>query len=709
MGGSRNIVEQEQASADLEEALKVIKQSETELRAIVDALPAHAWCAGADGYNVFCNQQWLDYSGFSQEKARGWSWRDAIHPDDVGAFVTKWSEVSTTGAPFDAEARFRRFDGEYRWFLVRAVPLRDESGTIIKWFGTNTDIDERKTADAVLAGENKILEMVAAGKPLTAILEALCCLVDSISTDSMASVLLVDSANCLRIGAAPRFPKEFISVIDGIKIGPTVGSCGTAAHRKEQVIVTDIETDPLWADYRELARTYGLRAGWSTPILSPNRSVLGVFGIYWNKARSPSPVHFHLIDQITHLAAIAIERQRSQEALRASERFARGQVNAFTRTVEALAMESETDGLVGHVLRTITDEFNAHSSSVWRKDHVSGEVSFEVAFEGGKLVTKSDASIVAVKPFLPIQYFWPLPEDFHTGKPAVLEDIRQVPTFPWRDHLLAQGIITIFCVPMLIAGQVEGVTGIRFSHKRAFRPEEVELAKALANQAMLAMELTRLSAQNRQTAIMAERNRVARDIHDTLAQGFTGVIVQLEAAEEAICRGRTSNICAHLERAGELARESLREARRSVQALRPRALEGNPLAAALTELIANMTSGTAVEAKLTVGGEARELPPEWENNLLRIGQEVLTNALRHARPTEFHMRLLFDADEISLHLRDNGCGFDPVESHEGFGLQGIRERTESMGGKFTIVSAKGHGASISIVLPIGATSTAQRK
>ncbi|HUD49760.1 MAG TPA: GAF domain-containing protein [Candidatus Baltobacteraceae bacterium] len=709
MGGSRNIVEQEQAGADLEAALKLIKQSETELRAIVDALPAHAWCAGADGYNVFCNQQWLDYSGLSQETARGWSWRDAIHPDDVGVFVKKWSEVSTTGAPFDAEARFRRFDGEYHWFLVRAVPLKDESGTIIKWFGTNTDIEDRKKADAVLAGENQILEMVAAGKPLTAILEELCCLVDSISADSMSSVLLVDSANCLRAGAAPRFPRKFISVIDGIEIGPTVGSCGTAAHRKEQVIVTDIETDPLWADYRELARTYGLRAGWSTPILSPDRSVLGVFGIYWNKARSPSPVHFHLIDQITHLAAIAIERQRSQEALRASERFARGQVNAFTRTVEALAMESETDGLVGHVLRTITDEFDAHSSSVWRKDHASGEVSFEVALEGGKLVTKSDASIVEAKPFLPIQYFYPLPEDFRTGKPAVLEDIRQVPAFPWREHLLAQGIVTIFCVPMLIAGQVEGVTGIRFSHKRAFRPEEVELAKALANQAMLAMELTRLSAQNRQTAIMAERNRVARDIHDTLAQGFTGVIVQLEAAQEAICRGRTSNICAHLERAGELARESLREARRSVQALRPRALEGNPLAAALTELVANMTSGTAVEAKLTVDGEARELPPELENNLLRIGQEVLTNALRHARPTEFHVRLLFDADEISLHLRDNGCGFDPVERHEGFGLQGIRERTESMGGKFTIVSAKGQGASISIVLPIGATSTAQRK
>src|ERR1700722_11711144 len=186
-----------------------------------------------------------------------------------------------------------------------------------------TGVDERKKADAVLAGEKKILEMVASGKPLAAILEELCYLVDSVSVDSFASVLLVDSANRLRTGAAPRFPKGFISLIDGIQIGPLVGSCGTAAYRKEQVIVTDIETDPLWDSYRDLARQYGLRAGWSTPILSSDRSVLGVFGIYWDNPRTPTPAQYRLIDQITHLASVAIERQRSQDALRKDLRAAK--------------------------------------------------------------------------------------------------------------------------------------------------------------------------------------------------------------------------------------------------------------------------------------------------------------------------------------------------------------------------------------------------
>ena len=100
--------------------------------------------------------------------------------------------------------------GEYRWFLVRAVPVRDENGDIIKWFGTNTDIDDRKNAEAWLAGENRILEMVATGKPLTTILEELCYLVESIYPNSVTSLNLVDSNGCLKVGAAPHYPQEIL-------------------------------------------------------------------------------------------------------------------------------------------------------------------------------------------------------------------------------------------------------------------------------------------------------------------------------------------------------------------------------------------------------------------------------------------------------------------------------------------------------------------
>ena len=234
------------------------------------------------------------------------------------------------------------------------------------------------------------------------------------------------------------------------------------------------------------------------------------------------------------------------------------------------------------------------------------------------------------------------------------------------------------------------------------------MTRALAHQATLAIQLTRLSAQSRQSAVMAERNRMARDIHDTLAQGFTGVIVQLEAAGEAMSQSRTARVSDHLDQAGELARESLREARRSMQALRPQALEGKQLSEALRDLVKKMTAGTTVKAEFTSQGEQQKLPPEWEANLLRIGQEVLTNVLRHARASEFNVLLVFDSREIRLNLRDDGCGFDPKRRHEGFGLQGMRERAEGMGGQLSIESANGKGTMISIVLPLASASEGEK-
>ena len=151
------------------------------------------------------------------------------------------------------------------------------------------------------------------------------------------------------------------------------------------------------------------------------------------------------------------------------------------------------------------------------------------------------------------------------------------------------GVRTIMFVPMIIAGCVTGLIAIRYAEKRAFRPEEIDLARALANQTMLAVQLTRLSAQSRQSAVIAERNRMAREIHDTLAHGLTGVIMHVEAAEEALSRNLLELVSSHHRAAGEIARDGLREARLSVRALRPSALEKGTLARALEELLEKAT------------------------------------------------------------------------------------------------------------------------
>jgi signal transduction histidine kinase len=201
-------------------------------------------------------------------------------------------------------------------------------------------------------------------------------------------------------------------------------------------------------------------------------------------------------------------------------------------------------------------------------------------------------------------------------------------------------------------------------------------------------------------AILEERTRMARDIHDTLAQGFAGVIVQLDTAVEALRDEELEVAASHIRRARELARESLTEARRSVHALRPRALEKAGFADALKAIITNTTAGTSLQSDFQLNGEPRKLQSSVEENLLHIGREALTNALKHACATRFQARLSFDSEAVRLELRDNGKGFVSDNANgDGIGLIGMKERAGQIGATLTITSEPGAGTTITAVSP----------
>jgi PAS domain S-box-containing protein len=146
---------------DRKRAEEALRASERDLSSIINTIPAMAWSTQADGFCDFTNQHWLDFTGLSAEQWRGWGWGAAIHPDDLNGLVEYWQAHLRSGSPVDTEARMRRFDGEYRWFLFRANPLRDESGNIVRWYGTNTDIDDRKRAEEALrVSENNFRQIV---------------------------------------------------------------------------------------------------------------------------------------------------------------------------------------------------------------------------------------------------------------------------------------------------------------------------------------------------------------------------------------------------------------------------------------------------------------------------------------------------------------------------------------------------------------------
>src|SRR5262249_34195046 len=178
--------------------------------------------------------------------------------------------------------------------------------------------DHRKRAAALLAGEKRILEMMARGDSLSHVLDGLCRFVEEQAPGVLASVLLLDGDR-LRHGGAPSLPRAYADAIDGAVIGPTAGSCGTAAYRAQQVIVSDIATDPLWRDFRELALPHSLRACWSTPIFSSARNVIATFAMYHREPRNPSQRDQDIVEQITHLAGVAIQRKLVEDKLRESE------------------------------------------------------------------------------------------------------------------------------------------------------------------------------------------------------------------------------------------------------------------------------------------------------------------------------------------------------------------------------------------------------
>ncbi len=217
------------------------------------------------------------------------------------------------------------------------------------------------------------------------------------------------------------------------------------------------------------------------------------------------------------------------------------------------------------------------------------------------------------------------------------------------------------------------------------------------------LEATRqeLAAVERQAGVLEERQRLAREIHDTLAQGFTSIVMHLEAAE-ARSDGPDDGWRHHLEAARRTARESLTESRRFLAALRPGPLESSPLPETLQRVVAEWSRETGTRATFTVVGTPRTAAPEADVTLLRATQEALTNARRHASASHVAVTLSYLDDQVLLDVRDDGAGFDAngsATSSPGLGLVGMRERAARLGGSVAVESRPGVGTAVAVALP----------
>ncbi|SPB14391.1 PAS domain-containing two-component system sensor histidine kinase [Caballeronia novacaledonica] len=298
---------------------------------MIDSLPIPAILYTPDGevYHANRHAQW-----------RAWQTNDSIHRDDRNAVVARFHASLTTGEPFAFECRFRITAGVYRWCLVQGYPLRDDEARIVCWYVTHSEIDNRKRAEALLAGEKRLLEMVALGRPLHKVLDGLCKLAEEIADGCQCGISLTvpDDMTPLRVGAP-----SFIHVeaeARGRHVSSHVGPCDLAASFRAQVIVPDIASETRWSRmWREQSLADGRRACWATPILSRANEVLGSFTIYSSTPGYPTPFQRNFIAQFKHIIGVAIERAQSDLALKRSEECFRTIVDTTPECVKVITRE----------------------------------------------------------------------------------------------------------------------------------------------------------------------------------------------------------------------------------------------------------------------------------------------------------------------------------------------------------------------------------
>jgi PAS domain S-box-containing protein len=735
---------------------------------------------------------------------------------------------------------------------------------------------EHKRSQAIQAGQRQFLELLATGGTLTETLTALVRIIEEQSPGMLGLVLLLDpDGKHLHIGASVSLPAEYVRSVEGLEIGPEVGSCGTAAYRKERVIVQDIQTDPRWAGLRGLANQYGLRACWSEPVFSQAGQVIGTFAMYYRYPRAPMESELRLIGTAAHLVGIAIEQRRAQEAIQAAYQTLEQRVADRTKELATLnsiaavvsrsldlreimhdALEAilrVMDMEMGTAFRLeeiccapsrenlwdrfslaplvhlgVSDEFandlktlSVHGSfiqqaaesdlpNVWRvadlgdppikrileregaqqgivvalraKGQVTGALilatakaraiqpeelsllsaigqQIGVAIENARLFESEQrrveqfrainevgsriTSLLAVDELLweiarllkeTLGYYivglalieedelvfkagagavWENPRFApprvklglqgitgwvaQTGEPLLVPDVSQDPRYYSLPE--ASEIRSELAVPLKIKGAVIGVLHVQSQNLAAFDEGDMTVLHSLAQQAAIAIENARLYEQAQQVATLEERQRLARELHDSVTQSLYGVTLYAEAAARTLSMGEPARAAEHLRVLRETAQEALREMRLLIFELRPPLLEQEGLVAAVRGRLEAVEGRAGLRVEMETAGEIA-VPFEVQKELYRIAQEALNNVLKHAQAQCVTVTLAQSEGEIALEIADDGVGFDPRVSRAGLGLPGISERVKILSGKLEIESAPGKGTRVQVVIPL---------
>jgi PAS domain S-box-containing protein len=392
-------------------------------------------------------------------------------------------------------------------------------------------------------------------------------------------------------------------------------------------------------------------------------------------------------------ALLRAEQERTAELAKAND--------VLRRSLDHLANDRDLHSFLGHILKAALQMLDGIDAQIFLYDAATDQLAPSIGVSNGiqlpapglvhDLPTINQpfpANITPawarmVKQRSPI--YFDLEQDAEDHWPGTVE---------WHR---SQGHTGSICVALILGNEPLGILGLAVKRSQ-FSQSEFEFFQALAQQATLAIQLTRLAEEAKQAAILDERNRMAREIHDTLAQALGGIVMQLQASD----RFFTSNPAKaqhHQAIAHQLAQDGLDEARRTVWLLYQDDLKYRDLATLIPKVVNHLLANTDLQFEVAIVGTPYEVEPNIGINLLRITQESINNALRHAHAQTIRIHLTYTPHHIRLCIRDDGCGFNPEQRFQGFGLTGMQQRTQAINAQFHLNSHPATGTEVCIVLP----------
>jgi signal transduction histidine kinase len=455
------------------------------------------------------------------------------------------------------------------------------------------------------------------------------------------------------------------------------------------------------------------------PLLSGPKAI-GTLVLYLDEGHPQDADEQDFLQGVGYTLAGIIERKWAEEALQASEQRLRelyAELEEHSRTLESkvaartweieqrrqvaeslrgmltvVNSDRPLDEILEHIVSEASRLLGSDSSAIYRLDGSEGTFTPHT-------VRGLAADTIANRAFPP-----DLSRALQSGEPVAVPDVTAVSVD--SDLLsslecMADCCQALLAVPLIVRGEAYGGLVLYYSEPREVSEEETALAVAFADQAALAIENARLHDQAREAAVMEERARLARELHDSVTQALFSMTLLAEAGQRLASAGELERVQVYLGRLGETSQQSLKEMRLLVYELRPTVLQSVGLVSALQQRLDAVEARAGVEARLLAEGTF-QLPTMVEEELYRIGEQALNNALKHAAARSVTVRVCAAEGRIALEVKDNGRGFDPeaVKGGGGQGLTGMRERATRIGGALTVLSAPGQGTTVRVEVEI---------